>query len=91
MGQFKILDSVEGAGNRTIWQTFLTTLQAEKKGDTIYLSGGRRCYQIFGQGNIKILTLKAWTAYGQSRPATIIRFCLSVDLPWKGLITVKVT
>jgi hypothetical protein len=84
-----LVDRVEGKGERTLQQVFHTPLAAEPTEHGVDLKGRERTYRLRSVGPVHLSPGKLWTAYGRSRPGTVIRITRRAALPWTGTTTLE--
>ena len=58
--------------------------------DAVIIRGNTQDYKVCGDVQPLLQPIKAWSAYGQSRPATRIRFQSAEALDWNGHIKVEI-
>ncbi len=86
-----ISDSISGTTERLIERRFHTPLAARPEGDSVVLEGGGAAFRMTGEGSVPSLRpVERWVAYGESVPATEIRFKSKTTLPWSAALRVEV-
>ena len=86
-----ISDSISGTTERLVERRLITPLAAKTEADAVVLEGGGAAFRITGEGSVPSLSpVERWLAYGESVPATEIRFESKTTLPWSAALSVEV-
>lgn len=87
-----LVDRVDGSGDRTITRTLCTALDVVQESDGLILRGKTMSFLLRENTDCGVSLEKGvrWIAYGESKPATFIRFTTRQGLPWQGSLSLEI-
>jgi len=83
-----IADRIEGSGTHRIVRRLHTPLSVVQDVDAVIVGDARERVRIVTDGTVTLEKSKVWTAYGVSRPATVIDIAAEQTLPTRLSLTI---